>query len=413
MSDTSLLRHADFRLLLAGQTATQLGSQVGSVAIPLLAIEQLQATALQVGVLGAASTIAFAVLGLPAGAWIDRTRVAPILVASDVARAVLLASIPVAAWLGLLTISQLVVVAALTGVARVFFDIGYQSYVPHLVGRDRVLAGNSALELVRSSGQVAGPGLGGVLVTIAGAADVLLIQAATFAASTATLLAIRTPEPRPTRPARRTTLRAEILEGLRVVRRNRVLRTLALASALGNLTFAIASAVTMIFLVRTLDLPAWTVGFVVAAASVAAMAGAAWTPGLSRAVGSVRIIWLSLAVTSPFTLLGAAARPGWGVALVVAGMAMGELGQIVYAVTSVSLRQRLCPPGLLGRVNATMRVLIMGLFPLGAVVGGVLGELVGVRATLVVAGLVGMVAPTVLLPVLRAHRDVEDLPAWD
>src|SRR5919112_6145231 len=143
------------------------------------------------------------------------------------------------------------------------------------------------------------------------------------------------------------------------------------------------------------------------------MAGAAWTPGLSRAVGSVRIIWLSLAVTSPFTLLGAAARPGWGVALVVAGMAMGELGQIVFPVTSVSLRQRLCPPGLLGRVNATMRVLITGLSPLGAVVGGVLGELVGVRATLVVAGLVGMVAPTVLLPVLRAHRDVEDLPAWD
>jgi MFS family permease len=181
------------------------------------------------------------------------------------------------------------------------------------------------------------------------------------------------------------------------------------ASAACNLSFAVASAVSILFMSRTLGLSPLAIGLTVAGGSAVVMVGAALTPKVARAVGSARLIWLSLAVTSPLTVLGALAQPGWGLVLLVVGMVAGELGQIVYAITSVSLRQHVCPDHLLGRVNATTTVLIMGLFPLGAVLGGVLGELVGTRATLVVASAILAVAPAVLYATLRHIRNIDDV----
>lgn len=390
----------DFRFLLVGQTTSQLGTQVSGVAVPLLAVLTLDASPFQLGVLGAAGTLAFALVGLQAGAWLDRMRRRPVLVASDVVRAVLLLTVPVAAWLGWLTIGQLLVVSLLVGAARVFFDIGYQSYLPTLTGNERLLAANSAMETLRAGGQFVGPGLGGWLVALVGAANVVLLQSVTFAASAVSLLCIRTHEAAP-RPRRALPLRTQIADGLRFVLGDRVLRATAVTSALGNLSFAIASAVGVVFMVRDLGLSATGVGLVVAAGSVTVMAGAALTPRLARLVGEARIVWLSLAVTGPVGLLVPLARPGWGIALLVVGLAAGELGQIVYAITNVTLRQRRCPPELLGRVSATMRFLIMGLFPLGALVGGALGSLVGVRATLWVAG--GLIVVSAV-PVAAAQR---------
>ncbi|WP_202797087.1 MFS transporter [Kribbella flavida] len=409
-----MLRHRDFRLLLAGQTTSQLGAQVSGVAIPLLAVLTLDASPLQLGLLGASSTLAFAVIGLPAGAWVDRFRRRPLLVGSDLTRCVLLATIPLAALTGTLTMTQLIVVSLLTGVARVFFDVGYQSYLPAVVGKGQVLAGNSALEAIRASGQVVGPGLGGWLVAIAGAANVIAVQAVTFAVSAACLLGIRTAEPAPRRTEG--SLREQIRAGLTFVLRTRVLRSLVLSSALGNFAFALASAVTMIFLVRELGLSPTLVGLVFAGASLTVVLGASITPRLARRFGSARIIWLAPAVMGPFGLLAPLAQPEWSVELVVAlvlvGSATGELGQIIYAITSVSLRQRLCPDELLGRVNATTRFAIMALFPLGALLGGVLGEYVGLRATLVVAlGLIA-VSPLPAWLALRGIREVEEVPSW-
>jgi MFS family permease len=408
----SLFVHRDFRLLLVGQTTSQLGTQVSAVAIPLLAVATLRATSFEVGLINAASTLAFALIGLPAGAWLDRRRRRPVLVASDLARALLLATIPLAALFGLLTIWQLVLVSLLVGTARVFFDIGYRSYLPSVTGKERVLAGNSSMEFVRASGQVVGPGLGGLLVTLIGAAAVVLVQAVTFAVSALSLLAIRTPEEPIPVVAERVPLRTQIVDGLTFVMRNRFLRATALASALSNLSFAIASAVNIIFLSRELHLSPAVIGLVIAAGSVTVMIGAAFTTRLSGAIGSARIIWLSLAVTAPLTLLSALAQPGWWTVLVVIGIAAGEFGQIVYAITNVSVRQRLCPDRMLGRVNATMQVFIMGLFPVGAIVGGVLGEMIGARLTLVVAGLVMLSCPIILRAALGRVREVESIPAW-
>ncbi|MCU1408403.1 MAG: transporter [Microbacteriaceae bacterium] len=412
MSDRSLLAHRDFRLLLFGQTTSQLGAQVSGVALPLLAVLTLDASPFELGLLSGSATLAFALIGLPSGAWLDRWRKWPVLIVSDLARAVLLATIPLAAAFGLLTIVQLLIVSLLTGFARVFFDVGYQAYVPTVVGTKNVLAGNSAMETLRASGQVIGPGIGGALVSLVGAAAVVLIQSATFAVSAASLLAIRTREPVIPVHLGRPKLWAQILEGLAFVGRNRILRATALASAVGNFSFALASAVSFIFMTRTLGLAAAAIGVIVAAGSVTALLGAATTPRLSRRFGSARIIWLSLAVTGPITLLIPLSQPGWGVALFIVGTAAGELGQIVYAVTNVSLRQRLCPDAMLGRVTATMRFLIMGLLPVGAVIGGVLGETIGLRQTLWVAGGLIVLSPIPLYVALRHTRDVDDVAPW-
>jgi MFS family permease len=412
MSDRSLFANRDFRLLLAGQTTSQLGAQVSGVAIPLLAVLTHDATPLELGIVNASSTLAFALIGLPAGAWIDQWRRRPVLVASDIARAALLATIPVAALLGVLTIVQLVVVSLLMGFARVFFDVGYQSYIPSVIGKDRVLAGNSSMETIRASGQVVGPGIGGALVGLLGAANVLIVQAVTFAISAVSLLAIRTREPavelHPSRPR----VWRQVAEGLGFVARNRILRATAIVSSASNFAFAIASAVTFIFMSRTLELPPAAIGVLIAAGSLTVVLGAAITPRLARLVGSARIIWLSVAVSGPLALLVVLAQPGWGLVLLVVGLAAGEFGQIVYAITNVSLRQRLTPDRMLGRVTATMGFLIMGAFPLGALIGGVLGSTIGLRETLWISGGIIVLAPLPLYLALRGIRDVEQLEPW-
>ncbi len=381
--------------------------------MPLLAVLTLDASPLELGIVTASSTVAFALIGLPAGAWLDRWRKRPVLVSADVARAVLLASIPVAAVFGVLSIPQLVVVSLLSGFARVFFDVGYQSYVPAVIGKDRVLAGNSAMETIRASGQVVGPGIGGALVTLIGAATVVGIQAVTFAVSAISLLAIGKREQVVPRPREPVPLGTQIAEGLSFVARNRILRATAIASGASNFSFAMASAVTIIFMSRTLALSPTAIGVTFAVGSLTVMLGAAVTPMLSRLVGSARIIWLSLAATGPLTLLGPLAQPGSLVLLLVVGIAAGELGQIIYAVTNVSLRQRLCPERMLSRVTATMRVLILGAFPLGALLGGTLGEVIGLRGVLWISGAIILFSPIPLYLALRHTRDVDDLPTWE
>ncbi len=268
------------------------------------------------------------------------------------------------------------------------------------------------METIRASGEFVGPGVGGWLVTVLGAANVILVQVVAFVVSAVSLLAIHTYEPVDRRAAGRPKLRTQITEGLVFVGRNPVLRATALASAASNFAFAIASAVTFIFLARTLGLSPTAIGLFLAAGSIATMLAAATTPWLSRRHGSARIIWLSLAVTAPVNLISPLAQPGWSTILVVLGVAVGGAGQLVYAITNSSLRQQLCPEHLLSRVTATMRFLIMGSFPLGALIGGTLGELIGLRGTLWVSGTLLTVAALPVYLALRHTCDITDLPSW-
>lgn len=398
----------DFRLLLAGAAAGQLGAHVTLVALPLVAVLILKAPAFQVGLLTAAETAAFLLIGLPAGAWVDRMRKLPLMIRADAIRAVAMASIPLAAVAGVLTMAQLYVVALVTGVATVFFDVAHQSFLPQLLPKEHLVSGNGALETVRSSAQVAGPGVGGGLVQLLGAHLAIVADAVGYALSALFLLGIRQPESRP-EPVPGTSLRQDIGEGLRFVFGQPLLRVIAAATGLGNFFAAMLMATQTVFLVRVLELKPGAVGLVLSAAALGGLAGALCAGPIARKLGQARIIWLSALATGPFALLWPLSGRGAGAALFAVGSGVVFFGAVVYNVAQVSFRQTLCPPRLLGRMNATLRFLMWGTLPLGALAGGALADAFGARVALVwcAAGFLAVPLPLLLSP-LRRMRELPD-----
>ncbi|MFE4972428.1 MFS transporter [Kitasatospora sp. NPDC056651] len=403
-----LLGHRDFRLLLTGAAAAQTGSQVTLVALPLVAVVVLDATPFQVGLLTAAETAAFLLVGLPAGAWLDRMRKLPVLVRADVVRCLAVGSIPPAAALGVLTMPQLYLVGLVTGVATVFFDVAHQSFLPAVLPREQLVAGNGALETVRSSAQIAGPGLGGGLVQLLGAPLAIVADACGYLASALLLVRIKVEEQRP-EPDPGRSLRTEIGEGVRFVLGHPLLRAIATATATSNLFSAVLTAVQTVFWVRVLDLSPGAIGVLLSVSAVGGLAGALCAGRIARWIGQARMIWLSTAVTAPFAVLWPLSGGGAGVVLF--GLASGVVlfGAVVYNVGQVSFRQGLCPPELLGRMNATMRFLVWGTLPIGALIGGAVADAAGPRAALwlCAAGFLLVPLPLVLSP-LRRMRELPD-----
>ncbi|PBC86842.1 Predicted arabinose efflux permease, MFS family [Streptomyces sp. KS_16] len=402
------LRLRDFRLLLAGAAAGQLGAQVTLVALPLVAVLELDAPAFQVGLLTAAETAAFLLVGLPAGAWVDRMRKLPLMIRADVVRALTMASIPLAAVTGVLTMAQLYVVALVTGVATVFFDIAHQSFLPQLLPKDQLVSGNGALETIRSSAQVAGPGIGGGLVQLLGAALAIVTDAAGYALSALFLWRIKKPESLPERRPD-ASLRRDIGEGLRFVCGHRLLRVIAVTTGLGNFFAAVLMATQSVFLVRVLGLVPGVVGLVLAASALGGLAGALCAGRLAARFGQARLIWLSPLVTGPFAVLWPLSGRGAGAALFALGSGVVFFGVVLYNVAQVSFRQTVCPPRLLGRMNATLRFLMWGTLPLGALAGGALADAFGARVALVwcAAGFLAVPLPLLFSPLRR----MRDLPA--
>ncbi|WP_399218095.1 MFS transporter [Streptomyces sp. SAJ15] len=409
--DGSPLRHLDFRLLLAGAAVSQIGAQVTLVALPLVAVVELDASPMEAGLLTASETAAFLLVGLVAGAWVDRVRRLPVLLRADVVRALAMVSLPIAAWAGALTMAQLYLVALVTGVATVFFDVAHQSYLPTLLPREQLVAGNGALEAARSASQVAGPGLGGGLVQLLGAPFALLADALGYLASALFLRGIRTREAAPA-PAAQASLRAQILEGLAFVFRHPVLRMIACATAVANFFTAMLVAVQTVFLVRVLELAPGAMGLMMSVSAVGGLAGALCAGALARAVGQARVIWLSTVLSGPFALLWPLAGRGAAAVWFALGSAVVFFGAVVYNVAQVSFRQLLCPDELLGRMNATLRFVVWGTMPLGALAGGAIAETAGPRSAVWVCatGILLVPVPLLLSP-LRRLRDLPTAPA--
>jgi hypothetical protein len=402
-----VLHEHDFRQLFFADTVSQVGSQVTQLALPLVAAIALKASPFELGLLAACDTAAFLLVGLPAGALVDRMRRRNVLIFGDLGRAVLLGSIPLAWWYGALTMAQLYVVGLGVGLMTVFFDVAYQSYLPHLVGRQNLVDGNSKLEAVRGVSQIGGPTLAGWIISLLTAPYAVLVDAVSFVGSASFVTLIRKREAKPERGPE-AHLGREIAEGFRFVVGNRILRSIAACTGSSNLFSSISGAMLIFLLARTLGLSAWMIGIFFSVSSLFGLLGAFTANRFAKLAGQGPAIWMSIAFTAPFGLLAPVAQRGWLLWAVALANGVYWFGAVVYNINQVSFRQGLTPDRLLGRMNATMRFLVWGTLPLGGLIGGVLGSTIGVRPTMWVGAIGGCFA---FLPVLLSPlRTMKQLP---
>jgi len=391
----SLWRHRDFMRLWAAQTVSLFGSQVTSLALPLTSALTRRATPAQMGILGAAQFAPFPLIGLFAGVWVDRRRRRPIMIAADVGRAVLLALIPALALLHALRIEQVYAIAFLAGALTLFFDVAYTSYLPSLVTCDRLSEGNAKLEGSAAVAELAGPGVGGVLAQLFSPPLALVVDAVSFVFSALSLRTIHVAEPEPAPQARDEGVWRGIGQGLRVLLGNRLTRATVSAAATLVLCSSIGSSVFVLYLTRALHLPPALVGLVYLASGLGSFPGAILCGKVTRRLGVGRAIVVAAFTMSVARLLILAASGPMVVALAILMVAEAFTGfaAIIWDINQLSLRQGLPPQHLLGRMNASFRFIVWGMMPLGALLGGFLGARIGLRPTLAVSVIGGLLAP--------------------
>ena len=393
-----LWHHGDFLKLWAGQSVSQLGTQVTQLALPTAAIMLLHAGPVQVGLLGALQYLAFPALGLAVGVWADRVRRRPLLIAADALRMLALASVPAAALLGVLSMWQLYAVAAIVGTGTVLFDVAYQSYLPVLVDRRDLVEGNSKLETTRWLAIVAGSAVAGFLIQLFRAAVAILVDAASYLVSMATVWWIRRPEPphRADRGARPGFLR-ELWEGLQVTFGSPLIRLIVACSATSNLGANLATAVYLLFAYQQLHLSPGEVGLVSAVGTSGALLGAVLAVPIARRLGVGPTLTVAAFAYGLGTLMLPLAAFGAPLVVLPAGFFVIYLCNPLYDVNQVSLRQAIVPVRLQGRLNASARTVIRSMWPVGAAVGGLLGARIGYVPTLYTAAAVTLLAGVWLL----------------
>jgi Na+/melibiose symporter-like transporter len=394
-----LWRHADFMKLWAGQTVSQFGSMVTGSALSLIGVLVLGASPWQMGLLAAAGSAPMLLIGLLAGAWVDRLRRRPILIAADLGRAVLVASVPAAALLGRLTLAHLYVVAALAGVLTVFFDVAYQAYLPTLVAPEQVFEGNSKLSLTGSLAEIVVPGITGLLVQIISAPLTLLVDALSFLGSAFSLGLIRAPEPPPTSPGPEASVAREIGEGLRATWGQPLLRALALGTAWRDFFGNFYGALYSLYALKVLGLTPAVLGLIIGCGGLGALLGAAAARPLARRLGQGPALVLAFAIMGLFGLLiPLAGGPRWLiVVMLMLPQLFGDLFREAFEISALSLRQAITPIHLLGRVGASMSFLVGGVGTLGLLAGGALGSAIGIRPAIWVSALGGAAATLWLL----------------
>lgn len=403
----SLFRQRDFRLLWIGETTSQFGSAVTLVALPLIAVQALHAGPFEVALLTAATWLPWLVIGLAAGAWVDRLPRRPVMLLCDMVSMVLLASVPVAEWCGVLTIGQLLAVALLAGVCSVFFTSAYQAYLPAVVEGGDLLEANAKLQGSQSAAQIGGPGLAGGIAALAGVATGLLADAVSFAVSALCLRSIGAQEPSPQTPDGRRDLRGEVVEGLRFLLGDAYLRPVALAAAFGNLCLTGMESLLVYFLVKVVGLGSGGAGVLMALGGVGGVLGALFARRLANRFGTARAVFCCYVVALPFMLLVPLTRSGFGLILF-AGYAVTMAGAVAGNVVYDGFVQRYTPPEMMGRIAASYSTIAYCCMPLGAVLAGGLGSLAGVRVALWIMA-ASLVATGGFL-LCSPYRRLRDLP---
>ncbi len=387
----TLWRHTDFMRLWMAQTISVFGSQFSALALPLIAAITLRASPGEMGILSAVETAPFLLIGLFAGVWVDRVPRRPVLIAGDLGRAAVLGVVVAIALAGALRMPHLYVLGFLMGILTVFFDVAYQAYLPALVSRGQLVEGNSKLEASRSTAQLTGPGVAGAVIQAVSASAAIALDALSFLASGALIGTIRTKEERPAASAR-ASMWGEIREGLGLVVGNRLLRSIAGCTGTANFFSSAVFALFILFATRELKLTPAALGLIFSLGNVAGLAGALTAGRLGSRLGIGRAIVLASFVSGLGMIPIVVATPDLAFPLLVLGALIFSFGNPVYNINQVSLRQAITALRLQGRMNATMRFLVWGTMPLGGLVGGALGELLGLRPAMIVGAIGGMLA---------------------
>jgi MFS family permease len=405
-----LWRDPGFVRLWSATGISQLGTQVNLLALPLAALLVLNAGTLATALLRSFAILPFLVFSLPAGVWVDRLRRRPLMIAADIGRALAVASIPVAYWLGDLSMAQLYAVALVHGLLSVVFDVSYLSFLPTLVGRPHLGEANTKLLGTQSVAQLAGPTLAGGLVAAVGAPTALLADAVSFALSGALIGRIRGREPKP--EPTETHARHELVEGLRYVFAQPYLRTLTTWYSIANLFTSALFALMIVYFVRDLHLGAATIGILLALVNVGFISGALVNARVVRRFGIGPVIAYA-SLLSPLLLLTIpGAPPAHPIPVLVVGGVAGTFVGFFANVNQLTLRQSITPHRLLGRMNSVVRFMYWGTMPLGAAIGGVVAEQIGLRETLFIcAGCAALTGIPVALSPIRKLRDLPEPPA--
>ncbi|MDX6764393.1 MULTISPECIES: MFS transporter [Streptomyces] len=406
-----LWAQGNFRKLWIGETTSGLGTAVGNVALALVAVVTLEASPFMVGLLTASAWVPWLFLGLLAGAWVDRWPRLKVMLVCDLLLLVLFGSVPVAGWLGLLTMAQLVVVALLAGAVKVFLSTANSAVLPVLVAKPDLLEANVKLRSGDAAAEIAGPGLAGLLSQAFGAVTGLLADALTYLVAALCVGSIKAEEKPPPVSARRSIL-GEIKEGVRFLAHDPYLRTLAGFAAVGNLGLNGIQAVQTVFLVRTVGVTPGGVGAVFAVVSIGGLAGAALAGRIARRFGTARGLLLCELVGAPFILLLPMAGDRLPLPVSAVAWSVAVCGVIAGNVIAASFYQAYCPPAMIGRIRASASTVNFSAIPVGALLGGWLGELLGARTTLwIMAGVLLSAGLVLLASPLRGLRSFPERPA--
>ena len=394
----ALRRNADFMRLWAAATVSSAGSQVTAFALPITAILVLNANAFEVGLLMAATYAPLTLFGLFAGAWADRVRRRPLLVAADLIRAAVIGSIPLAYSAHLLSMGHLYVVALVAGTLTVLFDVAHGSYLPELVDRDSLVAANARFQVTEQGASVLGPAAGAVLVTAVGAPLALIVDAVSFLGSAAALVTIRHRERDRVLPDEdRTSILEEITAGLRYVASRPSLRAFATSSSLANLFLRMISTVLVLHLIRVVGLSPNAVGVVLSLGEAGFFAGALSVGAIRRRLSMPNTVSLAvvLIACSAWPIALAPSMTGLAIPLTSAGLFIYGFAAVGWTVSTGAYRQATTPPDLLGRTGSVMRVAAWGPIPVSALVAGTLASATSTRTVLVVAaaGAIAAVVP--------------------
>jgi hypothetical protein len=408
---SGLLGDPDFATMWGSMTITSFGAQVTNLALPLTAALLLHATPFQMGLLIALETAPFAIIGLFAGVWVDRMRKLPLIIATDLMRGFFLLTIPLAALFDGLSMPLLYAAGFVCGIGNTVGGAAYQVFLTNIVGRDRLVEANAKMAVSQSSAELVGPGVAGALIQLIGAPFAIALDAVSFLLSGWMLRRIGAPDPQPAAPASGSTIWYEIGEGLRLVWRTPLLRSLAWTVALWQLLYHMYLAVIILFATRELGLSAGAVGVIYAMSGAGCLMAAFWAQAGSDRFG--------VGPVTVYGLLGTAAAwqvfaltPAWGLWAMLplgAGMFMFGFGATVFVINYLSLRQAITPDHLLGRMTATMRFLTVAVAPFGSLIGGAMGSLIGLRGALLAVGACGLVLG-ILASGWSSVRRVRELP---